>query len=77
MSARSGFHDLPSHLLPDPERRPEGWYARVTGCYTRYGDPFVQYELGDITGNVPVYQSYDEALLASTKLMGAIRRKRD
>lgn len=76
MSIRSGFHDLPSHLLPDPEQRPEGWYARVTGCYTRNGDPFAQYELGDADGNVPVYRSYEEAMLASTRLMRTIPRKR-
>lgn len=74
---RSGFHDIPSHLLPDPERRPEGWYARVTGCYSRYGDPFVQYELGDAGGNMPVYPTYEEALLASTKLMRTIPGRRD
>ena len=59
---------LPRDVTPEPEPCSGGWLARLSGRYSD-GSPFSQYELGDSSGNVPVYREYEEALRASMRLL--------
>jgi hypothetical protein len=61
--------DIPMDCLPDPKPLPGGkWQARVTGRY-HDGTLFEQYDLGGASGQIPLYDDFETALAASTRLL--------